>query len=87
MIWNIYHCVNPTFSEDIDQERTYEGSINAESLQDAYMKTQNLDEEGWNGDMESRSTSVGDFIQNDDTDEIFMVMDFGFKAIGRQETL
>ena len=87
MIWNIFHCINPTFSEDIEQERSYEGSVEAESLQDAYIKTQNLDEYGWNGDVESRSTSVGDLIQNDDTEEIFMVMDFGFKAIGHQEML
>jgi len=80
--FNIFHCVNPSFNEDFDQLRDFEGTIEAESLEDAYIKSQNLDEYGWNGAVESRSTSVGDLIQDVESEEVFMVMGFGFKSMG-----
>jgi hypothetical protein len=80
--FHIFHCVHPSFNEDYDQLRDYEATIEASSLQDAYVKSQNLTEEGWNGAIESRSTSVGDLIQDAETEEVFMVMGFGFKSMG-----
>ena len=80
--YHIFHCMNPSFNEDFDQLRDYEATIEAKSLEDAYIKTQNLDENGWNGAVESRSTSVGDLIQDATTEEVFMVMGFGFKSMG-----
>ena len=84
-LYNIFHCINPTFSEDFDQLRDFEGVVEADSLEDAYLKTQNLDEYGWNGSNESRSTSVGDLIQEQASGELFMVMGFGFKSMGVEE--
>lgn len=84
--YNIYHCTIPTFNEDVDQLRDYEGSIRAKSLEDAYIKSQNLTEEGWNPEMESRSTSVGDLIEDEESGELFMVMNFGFKLLEEEMT-
>ena len=83
--YNIFHCINPSFSEEYDTLRDFEGTVEADSLQDAYIKSQNLDEYGWNGDNESRSTSVGDLIQEQESGEVFMVMGFGFKSMGIEQ--
>ena len=83
--YNIFHCMNPSFNEEFDQLRDFEGVVEADSLEDAYLKTQNLDEYGWNGDNESRSTSVGDLIQHCNSGEVFMVKGFGFKSMGSCE--
>lgn len=74
----IFHAVLPSFDEEVEQERKYVGSVCAESLEQAYQKSQNLDRH-WNKYAPCRSTSVGDVIQEDDVD--YLVAGIGFKAI------
>lgn len=74
----IFHAVMPSFTEEPVQERKYVGSVCAESLEDAYQKSQNFDRH-WNKYAPCRSTSVGDVIQEDDVD--YVVAGVGFNAI------
>lgn len=67
--------------------------INAEDAEDLYMKTQNIDA-SWTlktpplaGDKELRSTSVGDFIVEQESGDVFFCASIGWdKATGETET-
>lgn len=78
--YHIFHAVHPSFEEVVDQHRKYVGSVIAESLDEAYTKSQNFDRY-WNREKPCRSTSIGDVIQEDDVD--FMVAGIGFTMIVR----
>lgn len=82
VLQNKYHIHHSTginkFEEVEKQPREYAGFVMANSLDDAYMKSQNM-EEPWNRTNPCRSTSVGDVIQ--DEDKFFMVCGTGFKEL------
>jgi hypothetical protein len=65
-------------TETEKQPRAYAGYVKASSLEDAFIKSQNIDEP-WNPYNPCRSTSVGDIIQDDDNFHI--VMKEGFKVL------
>jgi hypothetical protein len=68
------------FTDEIDQKREYVGFVEAESLDDAFYKSQNLDEDiNWNPTNPKRSTSVGDIIQ--DSKGFHLVEGVGFRKL------
>lgn len=75
----IHHTTGDAkFSEVANQERVVVGVLQAEDLDDAYTKSQNLIND-WNPINPCRSTSVGDVIQDDK--EFYLVCGMGFKQI------
>jgi len=75
--FHIHHATGPLkFTETKSQPRKYVGFVNATSLDEAFKKSQNLDEE-WNPGV--RSTSVGDVIQDDD--KFYLVKGIGFEEL------
>lgn len=82
-IYNIYHAIGPEkFTESQDQIRIYVGHVEANSLNQAYALTQNL-EWPWNINSPCRSTSVGDVIECDG--KFYMVAGIGFIEVGTEE--
>lgn len=76
-IFNIYHAVGPDkFTANPDQIRLYAGHVQAETLEQAFYLSQNLDFVSWNSLNPCRSTSVGDMIETDN--RWFLVSDTGF---------
>lgn len=79
MQYHIFHSVGPSkFTETDSQPREYAGFVEAISLEDAYVKSQN-DENSWNPYNPCRSTSVGDVIQDDSG--FHMVLSSGFRQL------
>lgn len=76
--YHIFHATENKFDETEKQNREYVGMINANSLEDAFNKTQNVDDV-WNSTNPCRSTSVGDVIQDDEG--FHMVCARGFKTL------
>lgn len=78
--YSIYQCTSKkySFTEEEDQPRAYVGSVEANSLEMAYRKSQNLDWP-WNLNAPCRSTSVGDVIHGPDGH--YMVCGMGFKKL------
>ena len=83
MIYKIYHStVESKFLAVKKQPRKYVGTVDAESLQDAYIKSNNT-EVFWNKENPCGSTSVGDVIQRENT--YFMVTGDGFEEIREED--
>lgn len=83
--YHIFHAIgSDKFSPVEQQPRSYAGTVYAESLDDAYMKSQNFNGI-WNTADPFRSTSIGDVIVDGDTS--YMVMPVGFVVIGEQYSL
>lgn len=89
MKFDIYHIKKTNFVAKKMPEVSYAkvGIVEAESLDDAYNKTQNI-ESSWlqNPDVSSpltqcRSTSVGDIIFSQEEKQGYMVMQIGFKKV------
>lgn len=81
--YHIYHATGANkFNPVEDQPRSYVGFVQAESVEDAFMKSQNL-EGDWNTVNPCRSTSVGDIIL--DNDDFYMVLGSGFKLLEYEE--
>lgn len=78
--YHIFHAIHTgvRFTETEIQPREYVGFVYANSLEEAYINSQNIDDE-WNPENPCRSTSVGDVIQ--DNDKFFMVCGIGFKEL------
>jgi hypothetical protein len=76
--YHIHHCTNPSFEEVVKQPRKYAGIVEAESIEEAFELSQNIDK-SWNIAHPCRSTSVGDVIQNGD--KLFIVCNVGFKEL------
>ncbi len=77
--YHIHHSTaNGKFQEIEKQPREYAGFVEADSLEEAYMKSQNSSET-WNPTNPCRSTSVGDVIQGDNG--FHMVCGIGFKQL------
>lgn len=78
--YHIYHSTGENrFSEVEKQPREYAGIVYADSVEEAYQRSQNITELGWNPTNPCRSTSVGDVIQSDDG--FYMVCSMGFKLL------
>lgn len=88
--FDIYHAieVGKRFTEMEHQHRVYVGSVKANSVEQAYVLSQNVDK-CWTelqGELNGmrvqpqRSTSVGDVIL--DNNDLYLVCGCGFKAIG-----
>jgi len=81
--FHIHHSTGKDrFTEVKEQPREYAGYVEADSLQDAFIKSQNcLDGSlvDWNKTNPCRSTSVGDVIQ--DGDDFYLVKNFGFEPL------
>jgi hypothetical protein len=77
--FHIYHSIGKDrFQEVENQLREYAGFVEANSLKEAYVLSQNQDE-NWNITNPCRSTSVGDVIQADDG--FYMVCGTGFQLL------
>jgi hypothetical protein len=77
--YHIFHAISPLkFTETEIQPREYTGFVVADSLEKAFILSQN-DENVWNTANPCRSTSVGDIIQDDD--KFYMVCGIGFKEL------
>lgn len=78
--YHIHLATDPKkmFQEIDRQPREYAGFVEANSLDEAFKNSQNLDE-SWNKQSPCRSTSVGDVIQNDVG--FYMILGQGFKKI------
>lgn len=77
--YHIYHATGKNkFTEVVEQPREYAGYVFANSLEEAFVNAQNIDDE-WNPTNPCRSTSVGDVIQADDG--FYMVCSTGFKLL------
>lgn len=76
-----YHIFHSTgvdmFKEIKKQPRQYAGYVEAESLEAAYCHSQNPDPQ-WEY-AQTRSTSVGDVIQEDD--RFYMICSMGFEEL------
>lgn len=80
--YHIHHSVDriKMFTPEVNQKREYVGFVEAESLDDAFHKSQNLDRDiNWNPTNPKRSTSVGDIIQ--DNEGFYLVEDVGFRKL------
>jgi hypothetical protein len=75
--FHIYHAVNPTFTSEFNQERELVGTVSAESLEDAYVRSQNIGGH-WNPINHCRSTSIGDVIQDTKDGVQYVVFEIGF---------
>ena len=74
--YHIFHSTGPDrFNEVKVQPREYAGFVNANSLEEAFK----LSQTDFNSDWDTRSTSVGDVIQDDG--KFFMVCGIGFKEL------
>lgn len=78
--FHIYHATQPglMFTETIEQPRKYAGFVQANSLEEAFKLSQNLEGE-WNPVNPCRSTSIGDVIQADNG--FYMVKGIGFELL------
>ena len=75
--YTIYHSIGvDRFNDTIYQPRIVAGTVQAESLSEAFRKSQNL-EGDWNKENPCRSTSVGDMIVVNG--EYYVVIGMGFK--------
>ena len=72
------------FTETEIQPREYVGFVNANSIEEAFKLSQNI-ESNWNPTNPCRSTSVGDVIQ--ENDKFFMVCGVGFKELRTEEEI
>lgn len=82
-VYNIYHAAGQDkFQEIENQIRIYAGHVEANSLEMAYAKSQNIDIP-WNHYSPCRSTSIGDIIEING--EYHMVCSFGFKLLVEPE--
>lgn len=79
--YHIYHSTGINKFEEIEnQQRIYVGFVKANSIEEAYMLSQNQgDGDIWNAVNPCRSTSVGDVIQSDEG--FYMVCSIGFKLL------
>ena len=79
--FHIYHSTGKDrFQEVENQPRIYAGFVQADSLEEAYMLSQNQgDGDIWNATNPCRSTSVGDVIQSDEG--FYMVCGIGFRLL------
>jgi hypothetical protein len=79
--FHIYHSIGKDrFQEIEDQYREYVGFVEANSLEEAYMLSQNQgDGDIWNATNPCRSTSVGDVIKSDEG--FYMVCGMGFRLL------
>ena len=79
--YHIYHATgDKVFTETPIQPRVYAGFLNANSIEEAYMLSQNQgDGDEWNATNPCRSTSVGDVIQS--YEGFYMVSGTGFKLL------
>jgi hypothetical protein len=77
--FHIYHSngINK-FKEVENQTRHYAGCVEAGSIEEAYMLSQNQDKV-WNTLNPCRSTSVGDILQSDEG--FYMVTGMGFRLL------
>lgn len=82
---------DPIPATDLDWPASYQkvAHIEAESLEEAYLKTQHLETVWWHNKgvtaiQMSRSTSVGDVLRNEKGD-LWVVAAFGFVKITRRE--
>ena len=83
MKYHIHHSTGEHRFEEVEiQPRENAGFVEAESLQEAFVKSQN-DINPWNEVHPCRSTSVGDIIQ--EHDKFYMVCGIGFKLLGEEE--
>ena len=64
------------FTETVNQPRKYVGFVEADSLEEAFQKSQNGDQSNWNNIFPCRPTSVGDIIQG--PYDFYMVTNSGF---------
>ncbi len=81
--FHIFHATGKDrFTEKMNQPREYTGYVDAESLEEAFRLSQNV-EEHWNKVNPCRSTSVGDVIQDDGT--FYMVAGTGFTELVEPE--
>jgi hypothetical protein len=80
-LYSVWHCVNPTFSEERKQKRTFIGSVSATTLEEAFTFSQN-DYHNWS--YLTRSTSIGDVIETS-TGKYFLVLADGFTLIDEDD--
>lgn len=78
-VYQIHHVVNPTYTEDMNAQKKFVGTVEAISLDSAFIKSQNFSEP-WNPENPCRSTSVGDCIV-DSSGNMYMVCGVGFKQV------
>jgi len=77
--YHIFHATSPLrFTETEIQPRKYAGFVNADSLEEAFVESQNT-EEHWNPINPCRSTSIGDVIQDDN--KFYIVLGSGFEEL------
>lgn len=77
----IFHVVNPSFNEnDEDLPKELVGTVEASSLEEAFMLSQNLESSWKKG---CRSTSIGDIIQDDNG--FYLVTNSGFKNLDTED--
>lgn len=72
------------FTETEIQPREYVGFVNANSIEEAFKLSQNI-ESDWNPTNPCGSTSVGNVIQ--ENDKFFMVCSVGFKELRTEEEI
>jgi hypothetical protein len=79
--FHIHHATSSLmFTETEKQPRQYVSFVEANSLEDAFIKSQNDFNDDWSTeDKPLRSTSVGDIIQDDD--KFFMICGIGFREL------
>jgi hypothetical protein len=83
MDYHIFHATGEhMFTETENQPVEYVGTVQANSLEEAYLESQNTDE-CWNLHQDIRSTSVGDVIQDDE--HCYMVCGIGFRLLDKPE--
>lgn len=84
MLYEIYHVVDnhihlvPRNDDRIIIAREKVGTIEADSVEDAFIKTQNFDT-NWNTNKPCRSTSVGDIIKCNN--DMYQVLGVGFEKL------
>lgn len=79
--YNIYHSIGINKFEEVEiQPRIYAGFVNADSVEEAFMLSQNEgDGDVWNAVNPCRSTSVGDVIECGEG--FYMVCGIGFRLL------
>ena len=75
--FHIFHATGPNRFQEVQvQPRSYAGFVNASFIEEAFELSQNGHPSGEWESYDTRSTSVGDVIQDDD--KFFMVCGTGF---------
>lgn len=90
MTYIVYHAKEPTFSDTLSEIRMSDfeavASVDCETLEEVFYLTNHIDKDWWDNPQvsllkRSRSTSVGDVVEQVESNKKFRCQSVGWKEI------